>query len=61
MKLGTILEGKFKDRKIILEPRKGLHDNVYLIEKGTFFNGSPEFSKGCLACGKFVSENHKCS
>jgi len=61
MKLGVILDGKLKDKKIILEPRKGLDKKTYLVEKGIFMNGSPEFSKACLICEEFIPENHKCN
>lgn len=48
MKLGVINEGKLKGKKVILEPRTGLKDNEYLVEKGPFLNGSPAFTKFCL-------------
>lgn len=51
MKLGVIEEGKLKGKKIILEPRKGLEENQYLVEKGTFLNGSPQFALHCLTKG----------
>lgn len=60
MKLGVILEGELKDKKIVLEPRTNLPDNIYLVEKGVFFNGSPEFSKACLVCEKYVGDKHEC-
>ena len=57
MILGKILEGKLKGKKVILKPRSGLPENIYLVEKGTFLNGSPMFAKFCLnkGCEKEVS------
>lgn len=55
--LGIIEEGKLQGKKIILSPREGLKQNEYLVEKGIFMNGSPEFSKACLICGEFISDN----
>ena len=59
MKLGLIEEGKLQGKKVILEPRVDMKDNEYLVEKGLFFNGSPEFSKACLTknCEKFIPDN----
>ena len=54
MKLGIIQETKLKGHKIILEPREGLPDNLYLVSKGTFFNGSEHFAMFCLFCEKEV-------
>ena len=51
MLLGVIEEGKLKGKKVILEPRVGLENNIFLVEKGTFFNGAPMFSKHCLSVG----------
>lgn len=68
MQLGIIEEGKLKGRKIILHPREKLLDNIYLVEKGTFFNGAPMFSPHCLVCENEINsdvcenqdqENHK--
>jgi len=50
MKLGIIEDGKLKGKKIILEPREGLPDNLYLVSKGAFLNGSPQFAMYCLVC-----------
>lgn len=61
MKLGIIEEGRLKGKKIILEPHD-LAQNEYLIEKGTFFNGSPMFHKACLVCEDFISDSgHICN
>lgn len=54
MKLGEILEGKLKGRKIILEPREGLRQNEYLVEKGVFIGGMPQFALHCLICEKEI-------
>ena len=51
MILGVIEEGKLKGKKVILSPRKDLPDNLYLVEKGTFLNGSPQFALYCLTKG----------
>jgi len=51
MILGKIEEGKLKGKKVILEPRSGLKENEYLVEKGLFLNGSPQFSLHCLNKG----------
>lgn len=57
IKLGVIEDGGLKGRRIILEPRKGLKRNEYLIEQGVFFNGSPMFAKYCLMCEIPISDN----
>jgi len=49
-KFGKIEEGKLKGRRVILEPR-GLPENLYLVEKGQFINGSPQFALYCLTEG----------
>jgi len=54
MKLGVIEDGKLKGKKIVLEPREGLEDNLYLVSKGDFLNGSPNFSMYCLVCEEEV-------
>ena len=54
LQLGVIEDGGWKGRKIILSPRVHLKQNEYLVEKGVFFNGAPEFSKACLACLEFI-------
>lgn len=54
MKLGVIEGTKLNGRKIILEPREGITENLYLVSKGDFFNGSPNFSMHCLVCEKEV-------
>jgi len=54
MKLGIIEDGNLKGKRIVLEPRDGLEDNLYLIEKGPFLNGSPQFAMFCLVCEKEV-------
>lgn len=51
MQLGVIEEGTLKGKKVILEPRKDLPENLYLVEKGLFFNGSPQFALYCLTKG----------
>lgn len=51
MILGVIEEGKLKGKKIILEPRTNLEENQYLVEKGVFLNGSPQFALHCLTKG----------
>ena len=58
MKLGIIKEGKLKGKKVILKPRTGLPENIFLVEKGTFLNGSPMFAKFCLnkGCEKEVPD-----
>lgn len=48
MIVGQILEGALAGRKLILEPRKNLRPNEYLIEDGVFMNGAPTFSLHCL-------------
>ena len=60
MKLGIIETGRLKGKKIILEPRQGLPDNIYLVENGTFLNGSPQFSHFCLICEKQVPSGSWC-
>jgi hypothetical protein len=60
MKLGVIEEGKLQGKKILLEPRTNLPDNEYLVEKGTFFNGSAMFQKACLICEEFINSTHQC-
>lgn len=57
MKLGEILDGTFRGRKILLSPRVNLKENEYLVEKGLFLNGSPEFSKACLIHEVFIPDN----
>ena len=52
--LGIIEEGKLKGKKIILEPRGELKKNEYLVEKGAFINGSPQFALHCLVCEKEI-------
>lgn len=59
MKVGIIEEGLLKGKQIILEPHD-LPQNEYLVEKGTFFNGSPMFQKACLVCENFISDAHQC-
>lgn len=54
MKLGEILEGKLKGKKIILEPRNGLKSNEYFVEKGVFIGGIPQFALHCLICEKEI-------
>jgi hypothetical protein len=54
MKLGIIEDGKLKGKKIVLEPREGLENNLYLVSKGTFLNGSEQFALHCLICEKEV-------
>ena len=51
MKLGMIEEGQLKGKKVLLEPREGLKENEYLVEKGVFANGAPMFNKACLNKG----------
>lgn len=51
MKIGVIEEGKLKGKKMILEPRENLPNNLYLVEKGVFLNGSPQFELHCLTKG----------
>jgi hypothetical protein len=48
---GKIEEGSMKGRKVILSPREGIPDNLYLVEKGEFMNGSPMFALHCLTKG----------
>lgn len=50
IKMGMIEDGKLKGKKILLEPRKGLRRNEYLVEQGVFFNGAPMFALYCLMC-----------
>ncbi len=69
IKLGIIEDGGLKGKKIILEPRKGLRRNEYLVEQGVFFNGASMFalyclmceapipSNGCMVCNKEVYQN----
>jgi len=57
MKLGIIEEGKLKGKKIILTPRKDMEQSEYYVSKGTFLNGSEQFSKACLICEKFIPDN----
>lgn len=54
MKLGEILEGKLKGRKLVLEPRGKLKPNEYLVEKGVFIGGMPQFAVHCLICEKEI-------
>lgn len=64
MTLGIIEEGKLKGKKFIIEPRTGLPENIYLVEKGLFFNGQPMFHKACLnrGCEEYVGEKcDKCN
>lgn len=58
-KWGQIEEGKLKGKRVILEPRIGLKDNEYLIEKGVFMNGSSMYHKACLnkSCQDYIG-NH---
>lgn len=51
MQLGVIEEGKLKGKKVILKPRTDLEDNLFLVEKGLFFNGAPQFALYCLKKG----------
>jgi len=51
MILGQIEEGKLKGKKVILQPRKDLPDNLYLVEKGVFIGGMPQFALHCLNKG----------
>ena len=51
MKLGVIEEGKLKGKKVIIEPRIGLKENEWLVEKGVFMNGAPTFARFCLNKG----------
>lgn len=57
---GIIEEGKLKGRKVILSPREGLPENLYLVEKGEFFNGSPQFALHCLTQGCECEVPGKC-
>lgn len=57
MKLGIIEDTTLKGRKIVLEPRNNLPDNIWLVENGTFPNGSPIFSYYCLVCEKQIPSN----
>lgn len=54
MKIGILQETKLQGKRIILEPRQGLEDNLYWVEKGEFINGSPHFALYCLICEKEV-------
>lgn len=56
MKFGIIEEGKLKGQKIILEPRNGLKNNEYIVEKGVFNNGAQMFQKACLVCEEYIGE-----
>lgn len=57
MVLGVIEEGQLEGKKIIIAPRSNLKQNEYLVEKGLFFNGAPEFSKACLVCEQFIPDS----
>ena len=48
---GKIEEGKLKGRRVILEPRESLPENLYLVEKGKFINGASQFALHCLTEG----------
>lgn len=60
MKLGLIKETSLEGRKVILEPRNDLPKNIYLVEKGKFFNGSEQFAHYCLVCEKQVPVGSWC-
>ncbi len=60
-KFGIIEEGKLKGRKMVIEPRVDLLDNLYLVEKGLFLNGSAQFSLHCLAKGCEKEVMNKCN
>ena len=51
---GLIEDGVLKGRRVVLSPRDGLPNNIYLVEQGTFFNGAPMFTTYCLVCDKQV-------
>ena len=52
MILGVIEEGKLKGKKMILEPRENMEDNLYLVQSGKFIDGqSSKFSLYCLTKG----------
>ena len=52
MKLGIIEEGKLKGKKMILEPRENMEENLYLVESGKFIDGqTSKFSLQCLTQG----------
>jgi hypothetical protein len=57
MIFGVIKEGPLEGKRIIIEPRKGLKQNEYFVEKGSFLNGTAQFSKACLLCGKFIPDS----
>ena len=63
MKLGIIETTQLKGHKIILEPREGLPDNLYLVSKGTFIGGGEQFAIHCLVCENEVPSNgcNKCN
>ena len=54
MKIGVIQDTTLKGRKIILEPREGVPDNLWLVEEGRFLNGSSQYTMYCLVCEKRV-------
>ena len=54
---GIIEEGELKGKKVMLSPRnEGTPENLYLVEKGVFYEGSPMFALHCLTkdCEKEV-------
>ena len=54
MQLGIIEDGKLINRKIILDPREGLKQNEWLIEKTVKCN---QFSLHCLVCEQEIPMN----
>lgn len=61
MKLGIIETGVLKGKRVILSPREGMEDNIYLVEKGMFINGAPTFAKYCLNEGCEQEVPNKCN
>lgn len=49
MKLGVIESGSLTGKKVILEPRTDLPQNIYLVESGMSPIG-PSYEHWCLAC-----------
>lgn len=60
MKLGIIESGELKGKKVVLEPRSDLPNNIFLVDKGTFMNGAPMFAKYCLTEGCEIEVAEKC-
>ena len=58
---GKIEEGVLAGRVVILSPRDGLSDNLYLVEKGNFMNGEKMFSLHCLTNGCEKEVPGKCA